>query len=65
MLGLEVKGLSRVEGAEKMTGLPEYRNGGLFIDYKVLTPKKEVEGKQDVHDELIIEWRALTIVLLD
>jgi len=27
-------------GAELMTGLPEYRNGGLFIDTGVLTLKK-------------------------
>lgn len=31
-------------GAELMTGLPEYRNGGLFIDTGVLTLKeKEAE----------------------
>ena len=28
-------------GAELMTGLPEYRNGGLFIDTGVLTLKKD------------------------
>jgi hypothetical protein len=28
-------------GAELMTGLPEYRNGGLFIDMGVLTLKEE------------------------
>lgn len=48
-----------------MTGLPEYRNGGLFIDYGVIQPKKPIERPQEVHEDLIIEWRALTIVLLD
>jgi hypothetical protein len=32
-------------GAELMTGLPEYRNGGLFIDTGVLTLKKEDEKR--------------------
>ncbi|OIW30366.1 DUF1688-domain-containing protein [Coniochaeta ligniaria NRRL 30616] len=36
-------------GAELLTGLPEYRNGGLFIDLGVLTLKKddEVRGLQN------------------
>jgi hypothetical protein len=32
-------------GAELMTGLPEYRNGGLFIDTGVLTLKKDDEKR--------------------
>jgi hypothetical protein len=32
-------------GAELLTGLPEYRNGGLFIDIGVLTLKKEDEAR--------------------
>ncbi|KAJ9158279.1 DUF1688-domain-containing protein [Coniochaeta hoffmannii] len=32
-------------GAELLTGLPEYRNGGLFIDLGVLTLKKEDEAR--------------------
>jgi hypothetical protein len=50
-----------------LTGLPEYRNGGLFVDLGVLVPKHDdVRGK--VHapgDEVIVEWRALTVALLD
>lgn len=50
-----------------LTGLPEYRNGGLFVDLGVLVPKHDrVRGA--VHapgDEVIVEWRALTIALLD
>jgi hypothetical protein len=50
-----------------LTGLPEYRNGGLFVDLGLLVPKHDrVRG--DVHapgDEVIVEWRALTVALLD
>ncbi|HTL34201.1 MAG TPA: URC4/urg3 family protein [Kofleriaceae bacterium] len=50
-----------------LTGLPEYRTGGLFIDLGVLVPKHSaVVGK--IHapgDEVIVEWRALTVALLD
>jgi len=56
-----------VKGTSIMTGLPEYRNGGLFVDLEVLILKNEenynISHKPD--SELIIEWRALTIVLLD
>lgn len=50
-----------------MTGLAEYRNGGLFVDTGVLT-LKDPRTKGCSHDpgsELIVEWRALTIILLD
>ena len=50
-----------------LTGLPEYRNGGLFVDLGVLVPNHDgVRG--GVHapgDEVIVEWRALTVALLD
>jgi hypothetical protein len=50
-----------------LTGLPEYRNGGLLVDLGVLVPKHDgVRG--NVHapgDEVIVEWRALTVALLD
>ncbi|KAJ3258659.1 hypothetical protein HK103_003448 [Boothiomyces macroporosus] len=60
-------------GVEKMTGLPEYRNGGLFVDMGVLTLKKSILSsvpagtipKFQVWDDAIVEWRALTIPLLD
>lgn len=56
--------------ADRMTGLPEYRNGGLFLDGGVLelrNPeilKSKPRGFEPSHP-LIIEWRALTIALLD
>lgn len=55
-----------------MTGLAEYRNGGLFVDGGVLVPKdrdRELIATRaiefDIGTELVVEWRALTIVLLD
>ncbi len=50
-----------------LTGLPEYRNGGLLVDLGVLVPK-HARVLADVHspgDEVIVEWRALTVALLD
>ncbi|HEY0478775.1 MAG TPA: URC4/urg3 family protein [Kofleriaceae bacterium] len=50
-----------------LTGLPEYRNGGLFLDLGVLAPRRD-EVRTAVHapgDEVIVEWRALTVALLD
>ena len=50
-----------------LTGLAEYRNGGLFIDTGVLTFRDPADAARD-HDvaaTLIVEWRALTVALLD
>ncbi|MBU8898444.1 DUF1688 domain-containing protein [Corallococcus sp. H22C18031201] len=52
---------------DALTGLPEYRNGGLFVDLGVLVPY-ETRLFTDVFapaDEPIVEWRALTVALLD
>jgi Protein of unknown function (DUF1688) len=56
-----------VTGIDGLTGLPEYRNGGLFIDLGVLVPKDAAEARtpQRTDSELIVEWRALTVALLD
>jgi hypothetical protein len=57
----------KVTGAEKLTGLAEYRNGGLFLDYGVINLRDE-NNYNIVHkpsSELVIEWRALTVTLLD
>jgi len=47
--------------------LPEYRNGGLFLDAGVLelTEPRAAELEHEVWSDLVIEWRALTVVLLD
>jgi hypothetical protein len=50
-----------------LTGLPEYRNGGLLVDLGVLVPK-HARVRSQVHapgDEVVVEWRALTVALLD
>lgn len=56
-----------VEGLDELTGLPEYRNGGLFIDAGVIVPRDPAFGAQayTVADPWVIEWRALTVTLLD
>ncbi|MFI4996681.1 MAG: URC4/urg3 family protein [Hyphomicrobiales bacterium] len=50
-----------------LTGLPEYRNGGLFIDLDVLSLKQKGEAMipQEPACPLVVEWRALTVALLD
>jgi hypothetical protein len=63
---LAVSGV-RVTDLDELTGLAEYRNGGLFIDSGVLLPKEHeaLELTHAVSADLVIEWRALTIALLD
>jgi hypothetical protein len=72
-------------GAELMTGLPEYRNGGLLVDtglltlkdadakagletYHRVTPAKkavEVVPTFEPSDDVVVEWRAVTVGFLD
>jgi len=56
-----------VTGLDALTGLPEYRNGGLLIDGGVIKPRdlRLLARTWKPQDEFIIEWRALTVVLLD
>lgn len=56
-----------VEGIDELTGLAEYRNGGLMLDLGVLAlkdPQDELRS-HDVGSELVVEWRAMTVILLD
>lgn len=57
----------KVEGVENLTGLAEYRNGGLLIDSGVLGLRRPEDAAKSWRpdSELIIEWRALTVHLLD
>jgi hypothetical protein len=50
-----------------LTGLAEYRNGGLFVDAGVLVPKdpRVTREEHDVAAPVVVEWRALTVALLD
>lgn len=63
------------ENKNLLTGLPEYRNGGLFVDMRVLTLKPDVLSRGlkvsaqslpqfDASDDVIVEWRAMTVALL-
>lgn len=63
---LEDAGLT-VVGLDELTGLAEYRNGGLFLDLGLLQPKHDaVCGQPHTPDsEIVVEWRALTVALLD
>ncbi len=56
-----------VTDLDALTGLPEYRNGGLLIDAGVIVPRdpRLLTRNWKAQDEFIIEWRALTVVLLD
>lgn len=56
-----------VRDLDRLTGLPEYRNGGLLIDAGALRPKQSVLLQRTFApgDEPIVEWRALTVALLD
>jgi hypothetical protein len=56
-----------VTGLDRLTGLAEYRNGGLFLDTGVLVPRHEgvVRDRHRAGDEIVVEWRALTVALLD
>lgn len=74
-------------GQHLLTGLPEYRNGGLFVDMGVLTLKPqdmerglekykdfclrtgtrgiEVAPMFEPSDDVVVEWRGVTVGLLD
>lgn len=74
-------------GVELLTGLPEYRNGGLLIDTGLITlkaadAKRGLEAYRDnamvkgqpcmevvplfgTDDDVVVEWRAVTIGYLD
>jgi hypothetical protein len=57
----------KVTDIDGLTGLAEYRNGGLFVDTGVLTLRdaSAAAREHDVSSQLVVEWRALTVALLD
>jgi hypothetical protein len=63
---LQASGLDVVD-VDACTGLAEYRNGGLFVDLGVLALQdpSAASRRYRVGDELVVEWRALTVALLD
>ena len=54
-------------GVDALTALPEYRNGGLLLDTGVIKPRSAawLTRTHKAGDEGIIEWRALTVTLMD
>jgi hypothetical protein len=56
-----------VTDIDGLTGLAEYRNGGLFIDTGILEFRdpSAASREHDVSSPLVVEWRALTVALLD
>jgi hypothetical protein len=56
-----------VDRLDTLTALPEYRNGGLLIDSGLLRLRDETAASQvwQPGDEIIVEWRALTVALMD
>ena len=63
---LDAAGLRVVE-LDGLTGLAEYRNGGLFLDCGVIEPRDPglLQRPLDSLSEPVVEWRALTVTLLD
>ncbi|MEO8279614.1 MAG: URC4/urg3 family protein [Ideonella sp.] len=56
-----------LENLDSLTALPEYRNGGLLLDGGVIVPRdpRLLQRRWTPKDEFIVEWRALTVSLLD
>jgi hypothetical protein len=56
-----------VTDMDGLTGLAEYRNGGLFIDAGIVVPRDPatIQTALTPDSEAIVEWRALTVALLD
>jgi hypothetical protein len=56
-----------VTDIDGLTGLAEYRNGGLFVDSGVLAFRNAEDARREheVSSPLVVEWRALTVALLD
>jgi hypothetical protein len=63
---LQQAGLT-VTDVDGLTGLAEYRNGGLFVDSGLLVLRDSGDNARahDVDSPLVVEWRALTVALLD
>jgi hypothetical protein len=63
---LQTAGIT-VTDIDGLTGLAEYRNGGLFVDIGVLAFRdtEDAQREHGVASSLVVEWRALTVALLD
>ena len=55
-----------VTGTHALTGLAEYRNGGLLLDTGVIAPRRPLPARAlSPGDPIVVEWRGLTVALLD
>lgn len=56
-----------VTGLEALTGLPEYRNGGLLLDLGLVEARDPTFHTRSlqVGEPAVVEWRALTVIGLD
>lgn len=63
---LEAAGIHVVD-VDGLTGLAEYRNGGLFVDTGVLTLRNPEDERiaHPVDSPVVVGWRSLTVALLD
>ncbi len=63
---LENAGIS-VTNVHELTGLAEYRNGGLMVDMNILNPREPAAFSKtySVADPFVVGWRSLTVALLD
>jgi hypothetical protein len=63
---LEWAGIEVID-IDGLTGLAEYRNGGLFVDGGVLVLKdpEDAGRAHPVDGPLVVGWRSLTVALLD
>ncbi|RAK66318.1 DUF1688 family protein [Phenylobacterium kunshanense] len=63
---LEAAGLKIVD-LDGLTGLAEYRNGGLFVDTGVIVLRNpdDTRIRHPVDSPTVVAWRSLTVALLD
>ena len=56
-----------VTNLNALTGLAEYRNGGLCVDLGLLVPKTAAITREShlPSSPIVVEWRALTVMMLD
>ncbi|MEM8604928.1 MAG: URC4/urg3 family protein [Cyanobacteria bacterium P01_H01_bin.121] len=63
---LQALGLT-ITDLDQLTGLAEYRNGGLCLDLGLLAPKNPdiLQRSHRPNSDIVVEWRALTLICLD
>jgi hypothetical protein len=56
-----------ITDVDALTGLPEYRNGGLLLDMGVIESRDATFHTRilTVDDPMVVEWRAITVAVLD